>query len=80
MTQIITAELKSDLERLYKVSGDLLNKVESEFGSGSDGNDNAGKMLETIRFGLMDISGTLQKDIFNCDHIETQLRTNRRHD
>ena len=73
MAIIITIELKSDLERMYKISGDLLNTVETEYAKTHS--EATKSILESIRFGLMDIGGTLQKDIYNCDYIITQLRT-----
>jgi hypothetical protein len=58
---------------LYKISGDLLNTVETEFSKTNT--EDSKRLLESLRFGLMDIGGTLQKDIFNCDYIVTKLRT-----
>jgi hypothetical protein len=73
MPELLTTELKSDLERIYGLTGEILNALESgdircEAGRSDD-------TLERIKFNLMDIGGTLQKDIFNCDYIITKLRT-----
>lgn len=67
MPELLATELKSDLERMYKITGDILNALESGGVSCMDGE--SGAMLERIKFSLMDIGGTLQKDIFNCDYI-----------
>lgn len=66
-SKIVTAELKSDLESIYKITGDLLNLLET---SKLDTENNETKeIIELVKFRLRDIGGTLQKDIFNCDYL-----------
>lgn len=73
MFEILAVELKSDLERIYKISGDMLNQIEK---TGKEKIDmEIGGLFYDLRSGLMDIGGTLQKDIYNCDYIMTRLRT-----
>lgn len=62
MAAILETELLSDLETLYKIAGDLLNDIEEQ-----KFEDNP--LMETVKFRLEDISGTLQKDIFTLRHI-----------
>jgi hypothetical protein len=71
MPEVITTELKSDLERIYKITGDILNALESgDLKLEASGQE---KTYEWLRFGLEDIEGTLQKDIFNCDYLITRM-------
>ena len=72
MPELLTTELKSDLERIYKITGDILNTLDSgDIRCEGDG------ALEQIKFNLMDIGGTLQKDIFNCDYLITKCKASR---
>lgn len=73
MPELLTTELKSDLERIYKITGDILNSLES--GDIRCETGESGVKLDQIKFNLMDVGGTLQKDIFNCDYLITKLRT-----
>lgn len=75
MPEVLTTELKSDLEKIYKITGDLLNDIQG--GNVKPDCNETRKLLETVRSGLMDITGTLQKDIFNCDYLITKIRTSR---
>lgn len=72
MSEIIAFELKSDLEYVYKVTGDLLNELEGIYSEGNGSINN--EMLERLRFGLVNTGAVLQKDIFNCDFIITKLQ------
>ncbi len=73
MPEILSVELKRDLEGVYKTAGDLLNLLESKKF------DNEGKetkeLMEHVKKGLFEISGTLQKDIYNCDYLITKMKT-----
>lgn len=69
MPELLTTELKSDLERIYKITGDILNALDS----GDIKCEDSGT-LEEIKFNLMDIGGTLQKDIFNCNYLITKCQ------
>ncbi len=72
MSEIIAIELKSDLEHVYKLTGDLLNEIET---AGMDKNGNIScDMLERMRAVLMDTGAVLQKDIFNCDFIISSMK------
>lgn len=73
MAEVLTTELKSDLENIYKIAGDLLNAIDA--GDFSKESEEVRKMLDLVKAGLMDIGGTLQKDIFNCDYLITKIRT-----
>lgn len=73
MPEVLTTEIKSDLERIYKIAGDLLNSIELRYKEKD--NEVGRELLEQARFKLMDITGTLQKDIFNCDYLVTKIRT-----
>jgi hypothetical protein len=72
MPELLTIELKSDLERIYKITGDILNALDS--GGIRCESGESGGTLEQIKFNLMDIGGTLQKDIFNCDYLITKCK------
>jgi hypothetical protein len=68
MAVILEAELQSDLEALYKIAGDLLNEIELyKF-------ENC-PLIELVKFRLEDISGTLQKDIFNLRYLSMKTKT-----
>jgi hypothetical protein len=70
MSEIISTELKSDLENIYKITGDISNLIESkDFNQESD---EIRELMSLIKFRLEDVSGTLQKDIFNCDYLLTK--------
>lgn len=72
MPELLATELKSDLERIYKITGDILNALDSgEIRCVSE----ESRMLDRVKFDLMDIGGTLQKDIFNCDYLITKCKT-----
>jgi hypothetical protein len=73
MTEILSTEFKSDLENIYKITGDLFNLLESkDFNNESE---EIQELMSLIKFRLEDISGTLQKDIFNCDYLLTKYVT-----
>ncbi len=73
MAEILSTELKSDLENIYKITGDLLNILEAkDFDKESE---EIKEMLSLIKFRLEDIEGTLQKDIYNCDYLITKIKT-----
>jgi hypothetical protein len=73
MAEYLTYELKNDMENMYKVTGDLLNMLEEKCF------ENVSKevrdTLEEIKAELMDVAGTLQKDIFNCEYLLTKFDT-----
>lgn len=73
MAIIIETELQSDLEVLYKIAGDLLNEIErKEY----ENNPRAARQLiEQVKFTLEDMTGTLQKDIFNLRHAVMKMQT-----
>lgn len=73
MSEIITVELKSDLEGIYKIAGVLLNDLEMR--NFSKDSEETRELIEYIKFKLMEIGGTLQKDIFNCDFILTKMKS-----
>lgn len=73
MAEILSTELKSDLENIYKKTGDLLNLLETkDFDKESE---DIKEMVTLIKFRLADIEGTLQKDIYNCDYLITKIKT-----
>lgn len=73
MPEIIATELKSDLERLCSLAGGILDAIDS--GGLSCEAPGPGGGPGWIEFALMDIEGTLQKDIFHCDYLTTKIRT-----
>lgn len=73
MAEILTTELKSDLENIYKITGDLLNLLETK--NFENENREIRELMDLIKFRLMDIDGILQKDIFNCDYLITKIKT-----
>jgi hypothetical protein len=73
MTEILSTEFKSDLENIYKITGDLFNLLESK--DFNDESEEIQELMSLIKFRLEDISGTLQKDIFNCDYLLTKYVT-----
>jgi hypothetical protein len=73
MAEILSIELKSDLENIYKKTGDLLNLLETkDFDKESE---EIKEIVSLIKFRLEDIEGTLQKDIYNCDYLITKIKT-----
>lgn len=71
MAEVMVVELKSDLESVYKIGGDLLNLlVTKDF---RNENRETREVIDLIKFRLEDICGTLQKDIFNCDYLLTKF-------
>ncbi|MDP4092028.1 MAG: hypothetical protein Q8920_01555 [Bacillota bacterium] len=52
---------------IYKKAGDLLDYLDERCVECS--NIELKDIMETIKFRLMDITGTLQKDIYNCDYM-----------
>ncbi|MCX7921798.1 MAG: hypothetical protein N3B21_07300 [Clostridia bacterium] len=73
MAEILTTELKSDLENIYKTIGDMLNLLEvTNF---SSQNNEVNEAVDLIKLKLQDIEGTLQKDIYNCDYLITKFKT-----
>jgi hypothetical protein len=73
MSEILVVELKSDLESVYKIGGDLLNLIEEkDFDNQSS---ETRELIGLIKFRLEDICGTLQKDIFDCDYLMTKFKT-----
>jgi hypothetical protein len=68
MAVILEAELQSDLEALYKITGDLLNEIEQHSYENCP-------LIDIVKFRLEDIGGTLQKDIFNLRYISMKAKT-----
>lgn len=62
----ITIEVKSDLEYIYKLTGDLLNDIEA---AETDHQGMSGKLIDRVKQCLADASTVIQKDIYNCDFI-----------
>jgi hypothetical protein len=73
MSEILTHEIKNDLENIYKLTGDLLNMISMK--DFSSEKSEIQEMMEMIKFRLADIGGILQKDIFNCDYLLMKMRT-----
>lgn len=73
MSEIISTELKSDLENIYKITGDLSNLIEAR--NFNQESDEIRELMSLIKFRLEDVTGTLQKDIFNCDYLLTKYIT-----
>jgi hypothetical protein len=73
MSEILVVELKSDLESVYKLGGDLLNLLEEK--NFEHESIETRDLIGLIKFRLEDICGTLQKDIFNCDYLFTKFKT-----
>jgi hypothetical protein len=73
MTENLSIEFKSDLEYMYKISGDLLNLLQSK--DFKKENPETKRIIELIMFRLEDIGGVLQKDIFNCDYLILKMKT-----
>lgn len=73
MPELISTELKGDLENIYKITGDLLNLLMTkDFGQESE---EIRELMDLIKFSLEDIGGTLQKDIYQCDYLITKVKT-----
>lgn len=70
MAEILIVELKSDLEDIYKKTGDLLNLLSVKETKAAGGETD--ELLGLVKTRLEDIGGTLQKDIFNCDYLITK--------
>jgi hypothetical protein len=73
MAEILSTELKDDLEDIYKKTGDLLSLLESK--SFENESSEVHELVELVKFRLQDITGTLQKDIYNCDYLITKIKT-----
>ncbi len=76
MAVILEAELQSDLETLYKIAGDLLNEIELQKVENCPHIEKVENcpLIDLVRFRLEDISGTLQKDIFNLRYISMKTK------
>ena len=72
MEELLSTEIKDDLENIYKITGDLLNLLEVQGVKCQD--KDTRELFELIRFRLTDIGGTLQKDIYNCGYLETKFK------
>jgi hypothetical protein len=73
MSEIISTEIKSDLENIYKITGDISNLLEAK--DFTEESDEIRELMNLIKFRLEDICGTLQKDIYNCDYLLTKYIT-----
>lgn len=73
MSEILVIELKSDLENVYKMSGDLLNLLDDKDFTNVSSETN--EIMELIKYKLADICGIVQKDIFDCDYLMTKFKT-----
>ena len=73
MSLIIYTEIKNDLESVYKNTSEMITLLQDR----NFDNENAETrdLIEFLKFKLMDIEGTVQKDIFTCDYISTKDRT-----
>jgi hypothetical protein len=69
MSDPISVELKSDLTTIYKKAGDTLDYLQEKCFECE--NHEMKEVMELIKFRLEDMTGTLQKDIFNCDFLIT---------
>lgn len=72
MIEIVGTELKSDLLTIYKNAGHLLDFLEVKDLECHD--KDIKELLDVIKFRLHDITGTLQKDIFNIDCIISKTK------
>ncbi len=70
MIEILTTEIKSDLQNIYKATRELLNMLDEK--SLEAESNRIHELLALIRLRLGDIEGTLQKDIFNCNYLMTK--------
>ncbi|HEY9061194.1 MAG TPA: hypothetical protein VIO64_11940 [Pseudobacteroides sp.] len=64
MSIIVSTELKSDLEDMYRMTGEILTQIDL---------DDAGlvdtEIIKQIRLKVSDMEAILQKDIFTCDYL-----------
>lgn len=67
MPDYIAIEVKRDLEYVYKITGDLLNEIETAEAVEDEGNNN--DLLGRVKQCLADTATVMQKDIYNCDFI-----------
>jgi hypothetical protein len=72
MAGTLVIELKNDLENMYKNAGDMLNLLADKDFSNQDGEIR--ELMGLLEFRLQDITGTLQKNIFNCDYLITKFK------
>ncbi len=72
MAEVLSTELKNDLENVYKTVEDLLNLLDTrDFGKE---NGDMREFISQVRFRLEDMEGTLQKDIYECDYLITKIK------
>ncbi|KNY26661.1 hypothetical protein [Pseudobacteroides cellulosolvens] len=64
MSIIVGTELKSDLEAMYKMTGDILTRMDLENARLVDA-----EVMREIRLKILDMEAILQKDIFTCDYL-----------
>jgi len=64
MSIIVGTELKSDLETMYKMAGEILMQMDLEDARLVDT-----EVLRQIRHKVLDMEAILQKDIFTCDYL-----------
>lgn len=72
MSEVISTELKSDLESIYGSARNLLDLIQDK--TLENESEDTRKLFELIKFRLMDMEGTLQKDIYNCDYLITRFK------
>lgn len=64
MSIIVGTELKSDLEAMYKMTGEILTRMDLDDMRLVDA-----EVMRQIRLKVLDMEAILQKDIFTCDYL-----------
>ncbi|HOV25046.1 MAG TPA: hypothetical protein PK566_01615 [Pseudobacteroides sp.] len=67
MSIILSTELKSDLEAMYKITGEILTQMDLEDGKSVDA-----EALRQIRHKVSDMEAIIQKDIFTCNYLTSK--------
>lgn len=64
MSIILSTEIKSDLEDMYKITGEILTQIDLDDTELVDT-----EIFKQIRLKISDMEAILQKDIFTCDYL-----------
>lgn len=70
MTEIFSTALKGDMEKMYKILGDLCNLMENQNFSAE--RKEIQELFQFIHNQCKDVTGILQEDIFQWDYLITR--------
>jgi hypothetical protein len=72
MAEILSTELKEDLQDVYSKTRNLLDLLQTK--NFENESSEMKELMDLIMFRLEDMEGTLQKDVYNCDYLITKFK------